>query len=135
MRTLFSFPYLSVYLHEEGPLPTLETHWLGYAASADFRTAVAQVVAAASQYHVKGWIADDRFLGAVRPRDLEWVEQQVLNVLHLAGLQRFAQLEAEDTLNRLTIDRMYQQATLNVDFEFRRFADIDQARAWASGRA
>ena len=132
MQTALSLPYLNIYLHD-GPLPALETHWLGYASSADFRAAVAQAVVLGRQHGVRGWIADDRQLGAVRPRDLNWVHDDVLLVLEDLGLQRFALLESQDALNRLTIAGMYERVLPAISYEIRRFDDIQAARAWASG--
>ena len=132
MQTVLSFPYLEVYLHE-GPAPTIETHWLGFASSADFRATVEQALQIGRRHQVQGWIADDRLLGAVRPRDLDWVYDEVLLVLNDLGLQRFALLESQDALNRLTIAGMYERALPAVAYEIRRFDDIEAARAWATG--
>lgn len=133
MHTPFSSAYLHIHLHE-GIWPALETHWLGFATSAEFHAAVEQALQMGRQAQVKGWIADDRLLGAVRPRDLQWIHEKILLSLNRAGLQRFALLESQDTMNRLTIASMYQQAASNIDFEIRRFEDIEQARAWACGQ-
>lgn len=132
MQIILSFPYLQVYLHQ-GPLPVLETHWLGFATSTEFRSSVEKALRIARQHQVKGWIADDRLLGAVRPRDLQWTYEEVLLAMDTMGLQRFALLESQDALNRLTIAGMYQQASPSVSYEIRRFDDITLARAWASG--
>jgi hypothetical protein len=129
-----AFPYLNLYLHP-GPPPAVETHWLGFANGAEFRAGILQAVALARQHHVAGWIADDRLLGAVRPRDLQWCFDEVLLALGAVGVHRFALLESEDALNRRTIDTMYQRVQPVVAFEIRRFTDVQQARAWACGAA
>jgi hypothetical protein len=127
-----AFPYLNLYLHP-GPFPALETHWLGFATGIEFRVGVLQAVALAREHHVTGWIADDRLLGAVHPRDLQWCFDEVLLALGPLGVRRFALLESQDALNRRTIDGMYQQARPMVDFDIRLFTDLQQARAWAGG--
>ncbi|RZL15666.1 MAG: hypothetical protein EOO62_03375 [Hymenobacter sp.] len=132
MRTLLALPYLTIYLHETAK-PVLELEWLRYAASADIRTAVIQAVQFSREHHVRGWITDDRRQGAIRPRDLEWAEQAVLLPLSEAGVERFAQLEAEDALHRLTVDAMYARIKPLLHFELRRFEAIGPAREWASG--
>jgi hypothetical protein len=134
MRTLLDLPYLSISLHE-GPTPVLELQWLGYAPSADFRAIALQALALSQQHQVRAWVVDDRRLGAVRPRDLEWVEQAILAPLDQSGLQRFAQLEPLDALNRHIIGGMYTHAQLTLSFKVQNFEDIAQARAWASGHA
>lgn len=130
MLTLFSSSYLHIYLHED-PVPVIETHWQGFATGQEIRQALTQVIPLAQQYQVKGWVADDRLLGAVRPRDLEWIQQQVLLPLHRLGVRRFAHLESGDALNRLTIAAMYKRVEPEVDFEIQRFTELPQARAWA----
>ena len=134
MRTLLSLPYLTICLHE-GPTPVMELQWRCYAASADLRAALTQAVEFSHRYQVKGWVCDDRRQGAVRPRDVEWAEHEILLPLDKAGLQRFAQLESQDALNRLTIDAAYTRTMPTLHFAVQRFADLAQARAWASERA
>ncbi|OGX88300.1 hypothetical protein [Hymenobacter coccineus] len=133
MQTLVSLPFLNVHLHNGGPFATLETEWLGFAGSNDFRNALTETLRLAQQYHVKGWVADDRRLGAVRPKDLEWAHANLLKPVSLIGLQRFAHLESVEVLNRVTIDGMYQTALPGLPFEFRHFTTLPEARAWAGG--
>jgi hypothetical protein len=128
MTPIHTFPYLHLYLH---PGPVLETYWLGFANGAEFRAGVLQALALARQHHATGWVADDRLLGAVRPRDLQWCLDEVLLALDQAGIRRFALLESQDVMNRRTIDEMYQRLQPVVSFEIRRFTDPQLARAWA----
>ncbi|RZK14037.1 MAG: hypothetical protein EOO56_25770 [Hymenobacter sp.] len=132
MRTLLTLPYLHLYLHD-GPTPVLELQWLSYVSSTDFRAAATQALAFTHTYHIKAWLGDDRLLGAVRPRDLEWAEQFILLPLAQAGLLRFARLESQDALNSRIISSMYTRAEANVPFVIRHFDDLAAARAWAAG--
>ncbi|RZK27605.1 MAG: hypothetical protein EOO63_13045 [Hymenobacter sp.] len=134
MRTLLALPHLDLYLHD-GPKPVLELHWRSYATSTDFRAALTQALRLSLAHQVRSWVADDRLLGAVRPRDVEWAEQELLVPLDKTGLERFAQLESPDALNRRTIDLAYTRTMPTLHFAVQRFEDLDQARAWASGRA
>lgn len=130
MRSLLALPYLNLCLHE-GPTPVLEIQWLSYASSTDFRAALLQALHLSEQHQVKAWLADDRQQGAIRPRDLEWVETHILAPLNKTGLTRFAQLESLDALNRRTVDTVYTRTMPHLQFEVRRFTDLTQARAWA----
>lgn len=132
MRTLLALPFLNICLHE-GTKPVLELQWLCYAASAELRAALTQAMQLSLRHHVKGWVTDDRQQGAVRPRDIEWAEQEILLPLDQAGLERFAQLESPNALNRRTIDMAYTRTMPTLHFAVQRFEDISQARAWASG--
>ncbi|RZK30343.1 MAG: hypothetical protein EOO63_06985 [Hymenobacter sp.] len=132
MRLLLTLPYLHLSLHE-GPVPVLELQWLSYVSSADFRAAATQALEFTRTYHAKAWLGDDRLLGAVRPRDLEWAEQTILTPLAQAGLERFAHLEPKDALNSLLINNMYTRASNTLPFTIRHFSDLLAARAWALG--
>ncbi|MGI4739817.1 MAG: hypothetical protein ACRYG7_32010 [Janthinobacterium lividum] len=129
--TLAAYPFLNLLLHT-GQRAVLETEWLGFAGSADFRQALEDAVRLARQQHVTGWVADDRRLGAVRPKDLDWTHQHVLVPLANIGVVRFAHLESAESLNRLTIKGMYQAALPDLSYEFRHFTSLPEARAWAS---
>jgi hypothetical protein len=131
MTPIHTFPYLNLYLHPEGP--TVETSWLGFATGPEFRAGVLQALQLGRHHHATGWVADDRLLGAVRPRDLQWCFDEVLLLLDQVGIERFALLEAQDAMNRRTIDAIYQELQPAVRFAIRRFTDLPQARAWAAG--
>jgi hypothetical protein len=133
MSVLASFPTLVLHLHA-GPVPVLETEWLGFTRSAHFRRYLTEALALARQHGVRGWVANDLQLGAVRPADLQWVAEHVLPALVELGVTRFARLEATDSLNRLLIGHMYQEATPELPITTRTFADAPRARAWAAGR-
>ncbi|TVT42961.1 hypothetical protein FNT36_02390 [Hymenobacter setariae] len=132
MLPALTTPYCEVYLHL-GPAAALEMRWLSYVPSAEFRANVEQALALARRQPLLGWVADDRLLGAVRPRDLDWVLQTVLPAIEAAGVERFALLESQDAINRMTIAGMYEQALPARDFEVRQFMDNNVARAWATG--
>lgn len=132
MKTLFTAPYLFIYLHE-GTCPVLELSWQGYVPGSAFREAALHSVALGTEHQVRGWLTDDRQLGALRPRDLDWVAEAGLQALNKLGLARFAQLESQDVLNRRTIDGMYQQVLPILTYEVRRFDDLALARAWVRG--
>ncbi|UOQ53786.1 hypothetical protein [Hymenobacter cellulosivorans] len=133
MSVLASYESLTLHLHP-GAYPALETEWLGFANSVDFRRYIGQALQLAAEHGVRAWIANDRLLGAVRPIDLEWVASHVLPEMVALGVVRFARLESEATLNRLLIGSMYQDATPDLPLETRAFASIEEARAWARGQ-
>jgi hypothetical protein len=130
--TLASYPFLNILLHP-GIHPVLETEWLGFAGSTDFRHVLTEALRLARLHRVTGWIADDRHLGAVRPKDLDWAHQALLVPLSELGVRRFAHLESEEVLNRITINGMYQSAIPGLAYEFRHFTSLTEARLWAAG--
>ncbi|OON67061.1 hypothetical protein [Hymenobacter sp. CRA2] len=131
MSILASFPTLVLHLHS-GPSPALETEWLGFTGSKDFRRYLTAALELARQHRVRGWIANDQLLGAVRPTDLRWVAEHVLPTLAELGVVRFARLEAQETLNRMLIGHMYQNVTPALPLQEQSFADLTSARTWAT---
>ncbi|NML68021.1 hypothetical protein HHL22_22720 [Hymenobacter sp. RP-2-7] len=130
MKTLFTAPYLTIYLHDS-PAPMLELSWQSYAGSADFRAAAQQALALTQQFQVKAWLGDDRLLGAVRPADLQWAEHDILPALAQAGLQRFALLAPVAPMNNLLLGDMYKRTIPQLPYEIRYFTDLTEARTWA----
>lgn len=132
MSVLLDYPFLTVHFYP-GPVPVLETQWLGFAGTADFREALTQAVDAARSHGVRGWLADDRRIGPVRPVDMDWVATWLLPTLDALGIRRFALLESAEALNRFLINNMYQDATPELPrMAFRAFTDAAAARAWVS---
>lgn len=127
MELVATFSYLNIYVYSES-CPVLEMQWKGFVGSSDFRQAIKTGLQLARQHEVKGWLADDRQLGAVRPTDLDWSFTYLHGALAELGVERFALLESAETLNRFIIGNKYDEAAL--PFELRRFTRPEPARAW-----
>jgi hypothetical protein len=130
MQLLTSFSFLNLYLHT-GNSRAIEAQWRGFVSSQFLREAISTALHLARQHQITGWIADDRKLGPVRPADLEWIGSTALPILAELGLKRFAVIEAEDPMNKLLINRTAEEATPALPFEYRRFTNVQAARAWA----
>ena len=132
MKLLVSYPYLQLYLHE-GTSRALEAQWTGVPSSALLRQATLECVTLAREHRITGWIADDRQLGPVHPRDLEWIATYVLPLLIKWGVQRFARLEGVAPLTQERIGPVQARAQQQLAFELRSFTDPTAARNWAAG--
>jgi hypothetical protein len=122
--------YPTLVLHP-GPCNALETEWLGYVSSTDFRRLVTEALKLARHHNVTAWIANDWLLGPLRSVNLEWVGSVVLPAMAELGIVRFARLEAEHSLNRMLIGALYQDTTPELPFETCTFPDVYQTRTWA----
>jgi hypothetical protein len=132
MSVLVSYPSLVLHLHT-GTRVALETEWLGFVSSSDFRQLITEALQLAKEHGVTAWIANDLLLGAVRPVDLQWVAEHVLPAMVEMGIVRFARIDSEQTMNRMLIGQMYQDATPQHPIEMCSFPDVQQAREWACG--
>jgi hypothetical protein len=131
MQLLANYPFLHLYLHE-GPSPALEAQWRGFVSSPFLRQALTDALALARQHRIRGWIADDRLLGPVRPADLGWIANEALPTLINLGVKRFARIEAEDPMNQLLINRTQEMVLPTLPLEIRVFTDVQAARTWAT---
>jgi hypothetical protein len=130
MQTLYSTPYLHIYLHQTTH-PTLELHWLDFVPSADFRLAMEELMRLARQYSAQALIADNRLLRALRQADLQWSGDLVFRGLSELGGRRFAAVESLDAMNRMGVTALVANVISKTQLTSQFFATIEQARAWA----
>ncbi|MBF9239643.1 hypothetical protein I2I05_19780 [Hymenobacter sp. BT683] len=132
MQRLVSYPYLELTLHD-GAGRALEARWNGVIAPAALRRATLECVTLARAHGVTGWVADDRRLGPVAPRDLAWIATYVFPLLIKWGVRRFARLEAVDPRSQRGLALAQEMAAHTLPFALRSFTDPHEARAWACG--
>ena len=130
MQTLYSTPYLHIYLHQTTH-PTLELHWLDFVPSVDFRLAMEELMRLARQYSAQALIADNRLLRALRQADLQWSGDLVFRGLSELGGRRFAAVESLDAMNRMGVTALVANVIPNTNLASQFFPTIEQARAWA----
>lgn len=131
MQTLYSTPYLHIYLHRTTHV-TLELHWLDFVPSVDFRTSLLELMRLARQQQARALIADNRLLRALRQADLQWSGELVFNGLSALGGRRFAAVESLDAMNRMGVSALVATVIPNTQLTSQFFATIEQARAWAT---
>ena len=131
MQTLYSTPYLLIYLHQTTH-QTLELHWLNFVPSADFRAAIEELMRLARQHQAKALIADNRLLRALRQADLQWSGEAVFKGLSELGGRRFAAVESLDAMNRMGVTALVATVIPNTQLASQFFATIEEARAWAT---
>ena len=131
MQTLFSTPYLHIFLHQTTH-PTLELQWLDFVPSADFRAALLELMRLAHQHGARALIADNRLLRALRQADLQWSGDLVFKGLSDLGGRRFAAVESLDAMNRMGITSLVTTVIPDTQLTSRFFATIEEARAWAT---
>lgn len=131
MQTLYSTPYLRIYLHHTTHA-TLELHWLDFVPSADFRTSLEELMRLAREHGAKALIADNRLLRALRQADLQWSGELVFRGLSELGGRRFAAVESLDAMNRMGVTALVASVIPNTKLTSQFFTSIEQARAWST---
>jgi hypothetical protein len=131
MQTLYSTPYLYIYMHQTTHC-TLELHWLDFVPSADFRASMLELMRLAHQHQARALIADNRLLRALRQADLQWSGDLVFKGLSDLGGRRFAAVESLDAMNRMGITSLVATVIPNTQLTSHFFTTIEEARAWAT---
>lgn len=131
MQTLYSTPYLHIYLHHTTHT-TIELHWLDFVPSADFRASMEELMRLAHQHRAQALVADNRLLRALRQADLQWSGELVFKGLSELGGRRFAAVESLDAMNRMGITALVANVIPDTHLTSQFFATIEEARSWAT---
>jgi hypothetical protein len=131
MEKVFSSPHINIYLHP-GPNKALELEWLDFANSDELRSSLLEGLQLARQHGIKSWIADNRLLRAIRPKDFEWMGPAIIMPLNELGVRRIAIIESQDAINRFGVNAFMASVIPNTGITNKLFANSDDARAWAN---
>lgn len=131
MEKVFASPHINIYLHT-GPHNTLELEWLGFANSDELRGSLLEGLRLAREHGIKSWLADNRLLRAIRPKDFEWMGPAIITPLNEMGLARIAIVESQDAINRFGVNAFMASVIPNTHITNQLFASCDEARAWAN---
>jgi len=130
MPVIYRTSYLL--LHHDPVGDTIETEWQGFVNSEQLRTSLLEVLRLARQYRVKGYIANNVLLRAIRPADQDWINEVWFPDFAKLGVQRLAIVMSQDGLNRMGIGNIMQRATAHIPFDTQHFAEAQTARSWAA---
>lgn len=131
MKQLYSSPHLNVYLHE-GSHNTVELQWLDFANSDELRRNILEGLRLAQLHRAKSWLADNRLLRAIRPKDFEWMGPAIITPLDELGLKRIAVVESQDAINRMGVTSFLAAVVPGTGITTRYFTTPEEARAWAA---
>lgn len=131
MPVIYRTSYLL--LHHDPVGNTLETEWQDFVNSDQLRVSLTEVLRQARHYRIRGYIANNTLLRAIRPADQDWINEHWFPDFAKLGVQRLAIVVSQDGLNRMGVDNIMQRATAHIPFDTQHFADADEARRWAAG--
>ncbi|RZK24639.1 MAG: hypothetical protein EOO56_00630 [Hymenobacter sp.] len=120
-------------LHHDPGTATLETDWQGFVNSEQLRSSLLEVLRLARQHRIKGYVANNTLLRAIRPTDQDWINEVWFPEFAKLGVKRLAVIVSQDGMNRMGIDNIMQRATEHVPFDTQHFTDAAAARRWAAG--
>jgi hypothetical protein len=120
-----------VYLHE-GSHNTVELQWLDFANSEELRRNILEGLRLAQQYRAKSWLADNRLLRAIRPKDFEWMGPAIITPLDELGVKRIAVVESQDAINRMGVTAFLSAVVPGTGITTHYFTTPEEARAWSA---
>ncbi|MGI4869785.1 MAG: hypothetical protein ACRYFX_01260 [Janthinobacterium lividum] len=130
MPVIYRTSYLNLNHNPDGA--TLETEWLGFVNSEQLRASLTEALRLGRLHRVRGWIANNTLLRAIRPADQDWINQVWFPEFAKLGVQRLAIVISQDGLNQMGIQNIMQRANEHTPFDTQHFADADEARQWAT---
>jgi hypothetical protein len=127
---LFENEYVKQSIDES--VPCLE--WIGkkYIPSKEFRTSEEKSLELYRGYKKKypqmEWFVDARDIGAVSPKDTQWVIDEILPQFAALGLTKEAFVVSKSALGKMTVN--YYKSTAGKVIEIRMFETVEAAKNW-----
>ncbi|MGI4866530.1 MAG: hypothetical protein ACRYFZ_21585 [Janthinobacterium lividum] len=131
MKKLYASSHLNVYLHE-GPPTTVELEWLDFANSDELRRNILEGLRLAQLHRAQSWLADNRLLRAIRPKDFEWMGPAIITPLNELGVKRIAVVESQDAINRMGVTAFLSSVVPDTNITTQYFTTAEEARAWSA---
>ncbi len=125
--------FVEIYYFPE--VKMVETRWLGFAPSSDYRDGLMHYLKAAKTHDIKLWLGDYRLAKVVRLEDQEWAAKEWFpRFLPMAtGIEKMARVQSEDVFSQMSSDSMKEKIDISgLPFLFSEFKSYDDARAWLS---
>jgi hypothetical protein len=111
----------------------IETRWLGFASSREYRKALGAYLDAIKNYEVKRWLGDYRQARVVRLKDQAWVASDWAPTFMplTAKIEKMAKVKSLDISSKISSDNIRERLPEDsMPFLFKEFDDYQQARAW-----
>ena len=118
-------------LHHDPTRLTLETEWLGFVNSEQLRSSLTEVLRQTRLLRIKGYVANNTLLRAIRPADQDWINEVWFPEFAKYDVKRLAIIVSQDGLNQMGTN-IIQRASGHIPFDTQYFADATEARRWAA---
>lgn len=131
MEKVYASSHLNIYLHS-GAHNTLELEWLGFVNSAELQLSLLEALRLARRYAIKSWLADNRLIRAIRPKDFDWMGEHIIMPLDRLGVLRIAVVESLDAMNRMGVTMFLSSIIPDTRITTQYFSALGEARTWAN---
>ena len=109
---------------------TARAVWNGFLSGETLRYAVAQCIRLLDGEKPINWLADNRKMKAIRQKDQEWMQANMIPKIVASSLRRMATLVSEDIFNRMAVESLIVRANDQIKFDHQYFKDEKAATQW-----
>jgi hypothetical protein len=129
MQVYFKNNYVTILYDKQTQLGKAE--WRGQLRGPELREAYLLILDLIDRFSLIRWLADDRYMGAVEPADLQWSLQEYIPRIAKSPLRRMARLPSIFEENLQAIGVMINKGhTYDLNLIFRDFTNEAEAKAW-----
>jgi hypothetical protein len=104
--------------------------WNGFMSGEVFRSNVNTSLRLIEDKNPVIWLADNRKMKAIRQKDQEWFEKEVLPRLGASSLRKMATLISTDIFNQMAIENIFTRGDKLIRFDHQFFKDEQEALEW-----
>ncbi|AKQ45813.1 hypothetical protein TH63_09420 [Rufibacter radiotolerans] len=111
----------------------IETRWLGFASSDEYREGLNQYLQAVGGNDIRLWLGDYRLARVVRLEDQEWAAKDWFPrfLPFSKGITKMARVQAQDIFSQISSDGIKEKLDIEgLPFLFSEFKNYDAAKAW-----
>lgn len=104
--------------------------WNGFMSGEVFRSNVSTSLRLIEDKNPVTWLADNRKMKAIRQKDQDWFESEVLPRLGTSSLRKMATLISEDIFNQMAVENIFTRGNKHIRFDHQFFKNEKEALAW-----
>ena len=120
--------YLTLYYNRRSR--TARAVWNGFLSSSILRNAIEHCLQLLEEEQPLNWLADNRKMRAIRQKDKEWIEANMIPKLVASPLQKMATLVSEDIFNRMAVENLFKRANSQIKFDHQYFKNEKEVGKW-----
>ena len=137
LENIYQDDSISVGIDEK--LGLIYVKWQKHVNSKEFREYFLKFANIAIEKKMKYWLSDARAMHYLEFSDQNWLIQNMIPLLKLSSLEKFARVSTKEGFAMMDISRVYanieQLHDMNINTEFDFFFTIDAAIEWLFAKA
>jgi hypothetical protein len=104
--------------------------WNGFTSGMEFRESVLAILHLMEEKEVRFWLSDQREMKAIRLKDQDWINEEIVPQLARTSLEKMAIIASHDMFNRIAVEEMAKKAAGLIYFDYSYFNALPAAEIW-----